>query len=803
MPLNKEPFIFNSNLFKTTLSEEDKDVVFAYLKNCLPEESIEEQNLPPRWSKIRRQVEAAVQTSKGERTLIIEQDFFIQNNPEPHRCHLYFTDHKKRLGGKFGRVLHIELIAELDFEQHSIHIKAEGNGRAVAYIKTPVKNLCADKLDATNEALEKESRFMAQYTVDIDNPNRELFALFLTDKKPSQKKYRILMPNLGQTLNSFYKQRFLHRLSPATRLFMHKNILELAEQLCLSAEKFRSDGIIHRDLKPDNILIQNNEKAHIIDYGFACTTKDESLSYGTPLYLPAENRSSKSKPRLFHPNADSYALSLILYQWLFSHFSAVTTENFEHIKQIVPNFDSFAKLKKEGYRLHQNKLSPDLDLLQPLLDLIYRGFSLEPSERPTPAEFAACLREVLIKSCTSITYTLGMDTFSSELSDEFKEALVELIKIHRPSKEKYAPPLVKLRSQEPYGHFKTDKAIFVLKESIYLENFPDKPDLCRLYFVNHKRHNNQETLRTIPIELIVDLDLKEKTMELPPVFHNNEPLLHLTFIDKRLNNNELLIEHYDGMRRFNPTNESKNEWPYRLARAANSDKLRMFVHDKGVCFKAFFMKKGWGQLTLEERLMLGNEKMAIAEQLCRAVADVHEKGLVLRNLLPKNILIKEENPNQYQIYLGNFSLAAPQGMDKVNFKQLGYSPIESVSFARETIKLDPSLDIFALCVILSQILFLENFNTFTENALEHLSMLSPGVRTQLYKSEVLKRHEFISPLKLPAEYRSFVRQLNHGLSVHARARPSALELADSLKQLTETLRTRCSTNPGAPDLDNH
>ena len=49
--------------------------------------------------------------------------------------------------------------------------------------------------------------------------------------------------------------------------------------------------IIHRDLKPSNILINNNNKFKLADFGFAkyeYEIEQEQFHVGTPLYMAPE-----------------------------------------------------------------------------------------------------------------------------------------------------------------------------------------------------------------------------------------------------------------------------------------------------------------------------------------------------------------------------------------------------------------------------------------------------------------------------------------------------------------------------------
>jgi len=74
-------------------------------------------------------------------------------------------------------------------------------------------------------------------------------------------------------------------------------------------------GVVHRDIKPSNILIDENGRVMLTDFGFA-RVADNSLSItgsgliGTPAYMsPEQCRGEQATPR-----SDQYALGVVLYQ---------------------------------------------------------------------------------------------------------------------------------------------------------------------------------------------------------------------------------------------------------------------------------------------------------------------------------------------------------------------------------------------------------------------------------------------------------------------------------------------------------
>jgi serine/threonine protein kinase len=93
--------------------------------------------------------------------------------------------------------------------------------------------------------------------------------------------------------------------------------LELTLQICEALQYAHSQGVIHRDIKPANVLLTQDGRAKLGDFGLArplTTTPGmtgASLVMGTPEYMAPEQWAGKVDHR-----ADIYALGVMLYEML-------------------------------------------------------------------------------------------------------------------------------------------------------------------------------------------------------------------------------------------------------------------------------------------------------------------------------------------------------------------------------------------------------------------------------------------------------------------------------------------------------
>jgi WD40 repeat protein len=93
-------------------------------------------------------------------------------------------------------------------------------------------------------------------------------------------------------------------------------VRELAEALAYAHEQ----GIVHRDVKPANLMLDGQDRVHLMDFGLASRQDEASrltndgAVMGTPSYMsPEQARGQKGEAQ---PAADQYAAGCVLYELL-------------------------------------------------------------------------------------------------------------------------------------------------------------------------------------------------------------------------------------------------------------------------------------------------------------------------------------------------------------------------------------------------------------------------------------------------------------------------------------------------------
>ena len=89
-------------------------------------------------------------------------------------------------------------------------------------------------------------------------------------------------------------------------------VMKICEQVAQALRCAADQGLVHGDIKPENVLLDSNGNAKIVDFGLAAMQKDTDEIWGTPYYIAPEK--VKKEPVDFR--ADMYSLGGTIYHAL-------------------------------------------------------------------------------------------------------------------------------------------------------------------------------------------------------------------------------------------------------------------------------------------------------------------------------------------------------------------------------------------------------------------------------------------------------------------------------------------------------
>jgi eukaryotic-like serine/threonine-protein kinase len=170
----------------------------------------------------------------------------------------------------------------------------------------------------------------------------------------------------GHTLRDVLRER--GRLTP-------REALDVLEPVLAALGAAHRAGIVHRDVKPENVLLADDGRVKVADFGLAravtastSTTAAAGVLIGTVSYLSPE----QVERGVADPRSDVYAAGILLFELLtgdkpFAGDSPIQVA-YRHVHEEVPAPSSRVP-----------ELAPALD------DLVRRATSREPDARPTDA----------------------------------------------------------------------------------------------------------------------------------------------------------------------------------------------------------------------------------------------------------------------------------------------------------------------------------------------------------------------------------------------------------------------------------
>ena len=163
------------------------------------------------------------------------------------------------------------------------------------------------------EELEFRERFFreAEAAGRLSHPG--IVTIFDVGEEPETRAPYIVMEYVGgQSLDAMMQSSVGHKLSVETSLQL---ALELAEALDCA----HGQGVVHRDLKPANVLLTQDGKAKIADFGVAKLNFGDlthgGRALGTPAYMSPEQLNGDA----IDGRSDIFSLGVILYTMLTGH----------------------------------------------------------------------------------------------------------------------------------------------------------------------------------------------------------------------------------------------------------------------------------------------------------------------------------------------------------------------------------------------------------------------------------------------------------------------------------------------------
>ncbi len=145
--------------------------------------------------------------------------------------------------------------------------------------------------------------------------------------------------------------------------------VEIMQQVCLALEAAHTEGVVHRDLKPQNIMVDKEGRASVMDFGIARSLELGGMTQtgaliGTPEYMsPEQVRGERVDAR-----SDLFTLGVIFQEILTGQlpFQAETAMA-----------SMFKRTRERAVSLHRF----DASVPQQLADIVAKCLELDPKER--------------------------------------------------------------------------------------------------------------------------------------------------------------------------------------------------------------------------------------------------------------------------------------------------------------------------------------------------------------------------------------------------------------------------------------
>ena len=109
--------------------------------------------------------------------------------------------------------------------------------------------------------------------------------------------------------------QLLQKYTEAGELMPHEDVLRVGRAVARALDFAHARGVIHRDVKPSNVMISEDGRVVLMDFGLAMDVAQGTSGevFGSPQYVSPEQARSSARAV---PQSDIYSLGVMLYEML-------------------------------------------------------------------------------------------------------------------------------------------------------------------------------------------------------------------------------------------------------------------------------------------------------------------------------------------------------------------------------------------------------------------------------------------------------------------------------------------------------
>ena len=401
-----------------------------------------------------------------------------------------------------------------------------------------------------------------------------------------------------------------HLIKKEKNGFSEQKSYEFFIQIINAVYYLHSNNIIHRDIKPENILIGDDNKLKLWDFGWAkeLTLENRSTFCGTMEYMAPEIVGSEN----YDYSVDIWSLGILLYELLFGH----SPFNADSNKNIIFNI----KKHELNYDNENKKISNSCK------DLIERLLNENPQKR---LRIKDILEHPFIKkySKKALLYTkksstiINEDKINNQLSKNLNDVNNNNIHINKRDELNNMKVNSRLKRSNTININGNNDSKFGLKYFSSKEMlFKDIKEIEEQKAIknNHKSNKQLALLAKFRYSLNIQLEKAKKSIE-NISFKSNQ---NFTFEDIRDNQFQKDMERQKKEKRYKKYKSSKNnvynfdylKFEESKTKYENNDKKS--VSNKNIIFENDY-----------EDIINGEEEKAALERLNRAYSKFEKKNL--------------------------------------------------------------------------------------------------------------------------------------------------------------------------------